>query len=122
MKVCCSADGLEETVIGYNVADAKLKIDTTRTGANQHLGKTVTGTLKKSVESAPMKLRPNEPLKLRVFLDRSIVEVFANDGRLALSRVIYPSKGSTGIQLYAKGGAATVKSVAVWDIMPTNPY
>jgi sucrose-6-phosphate hydrolase SacC (GH32 family) len=69
-----------------------------------------------------MKLTKDEPLRLRVFLDRSIVEVFANDGRLALSRAIYPSQGATGLRLYAKGGPAEATAVSVWDIMPTNPY
>jgi len=34
----------------------------------------------------------------------------------------YPSKGSTGIRLYAQGGAAKAESLRAWDIMPTNPY
>ena len=122
VKVCCSADGREETVIGYNVTDGKLKIDTTRTGANQRPNKTVIGNAVQAVESAPMKLGTKEVLKLRVFVDRCMVEVFANDGRLALSRVIYPSQGATGIKLYARGGAARASAVSVWDIMPANPY
>ena len=48
------------------------------------------------------------------------MEVFANDGKLVLSRTIFPSKGSGSIRLYALGGAATVKSLRTWDIMPTN--
>jgi beta-fructofuranosidase len=113
LEVCCSADGREATRIGYDVAQGKLKIDTHRTGQSQR---------KKSLESAPMKLATGEPLKLRVFVDRSVVEVFANDGRQALCRHIYPTKGSTGIRLYAQGGSAKAESVHAWDIMPTNPY
>ena len=53
----------------------------------------------------------------------SIVEVFANDGRLVLSRRIYPErKDSLGVVLFAKGGAVRVPGVRAWDIMPTNPY
>ena len=78
---------------------------------------------KKSVESAPLKLADGEGLKLRVFVDKSIVEVFANDGRLVLSRRVLPERDdSTGISLYAKGAAAKATSVDVWDIMPTNAY
>jgi sucrose-6-phosphate hydrolase SacC (GH32 family) len=69
-----------------------------------------------------MKLNPGEPLKLRVFIDRCMIEVFANDGRLALSRVAYPPAGATGTTLYANGGPATATHVRMWDIMPTNPY
>ena len=77
---------------------------------------------RKFVESAPMALGKKEALKLRVFADRCMVEVFANDGRQALSRVVCPPRDGTGIKLYAKGGRAKASTVTVWDIMPTNPY
>jgi len=41
-------------------------------------------------ETAPVYLAPGEPLKLRVFLDKSVVEVFANGRQCAAVRV-YPS-------------------------------
>ena len=122
VKVCCSPDGRQETVIGFNAAEGKLFIDTSRTGPNQQLGKMIAGSQRQLVESAAMKLGKKEFLKLRVFVDRCMVEVFANEGRQALSRVVYPTKGSTGIKLYAKGGRAKASGVRVWDMMPTNPY
>ena len=123
VKICCSPDDQEETVICYDVAQSRLQIDTTSTGSSTFLVRTPrAGTVRSTVESAPMRLDEEETLKLRVFIDRSIVEVFANDGRLALSRCIYPSIGSTRIKLYASGGGALASTVTVWDIMPTNPY
>ncbi|MCE5326342.1 MAG: glycoside hydrolase family 32 protein [Planctomycetaceae bacterium] len=122
VKVCCSADGKHETVIGYDTTDGTLGIDRTHAGPDQRIGRSVIGTERKSRESAPLKLAAGETLKLRIFIDRSLVEVFANDGRMALSRAVYPQKGSTLIKLYAKGGAAKARSVSVWDMMPTNPY
>jgi len=122
VKVCCSPDGSNETVIGYNVDEGKLKIDTTRTGKNQLMSAMIGNNMRKFVETAPMKLGKNEALKLRVFIDRCMVEVFANDGRLVLSRVVYPPHGATGIKLYAKGGSAKASVVRAWDMMPTNPY
>jgi len=113
VNVCCSPNGREQTTIGYSRSEGKLKIDTTRTGLNQR---------NRSIEAAPLELAPGESVKLRVFVDRSIVEVFANDGRLALSRRVYPSGAAAGIRLYAKGGAAQASVVRVWDLMPTNPY
>lgn len=122
VKVCCSADGAQETTIGYDVAQGTLKIDTTHTGPNQRTGARMMGTPNKGIESAPLKLGKKQPLKLRIFIDRSVVDVFANDGQLALCRIIYPSQGSTGIKLYAKGAAAKAATLTAWDIMPTNPY
>lgn len=123
VKVCCSPDGRHETVIGYSTADGRLRIDTTRTGPNQPSGRVnIAGNMCRQMESAPMRLGPKEALQLRIFVDRTMVEVFANNGRQALSRVIYPSLGSTGIRLYANGGTARAANVRLWDIMPTNPY
>ena len=56
-------------------------------------------------------------------MDKSIVEVFANDGRRVLSRRVYPDReDSSGLSLFARGGPAMATSIKVWDIMPSNPY
>lgn len=122
LTVCGSPDGEFQTVIGYDRKAGALKIDNSRSGDWERVDKAVTGTPKARVESAPMKLAEQEPLKLRVYLDRCLVEVFANDGRLALSRVVYPPPGAGAIALYARGGKATAKNLRLWDLMPTNPY
>jgi beta-fructofuranosidase len=62
-------------------------------------------------------------LKLRVFVDRSVVEVFANGGRQAVTRRIYPSRpDSTGVALFSDGGPTIVRRVRAWDLVPSNPY
>ena len=114
VKVCVSPGNEEETVIGYDKAQGVLKIDTNRSTLGEN---------KKSVEAAPMALADGETLKLRIFVDRSIVEVFANDGRLVLSRRIYPTRDdSLGVALYAKGSTAKASTVKAWEMMPSNPY
>ena len=52
-------------------------------------------------------------LRLQVFVDRSILEVYAN-GRLCFTRVVYPGEKDLGLGLFASGGTATVKSLTVW--------
>ena len=122
ITVCGTAGGEYRTVIGYDTVAGALKIDTIWSGDWQRVEKGVGGTPRAMVETAPMKLDSNESLKLRVFVDRCMIEVFANDGRLALSRVVYPPKDASCITLYAAGGPAVATSVRVWDLMPTNPY
>jgi beta-fructofuranosidase len=74
------------------------------------------------VEAAPFELKPGEPLKLRVFVDKSVVEVFAND-RQAIARHIYPARAdSVGVRLFSNGSAAKVPTVEAWEMMPSNPY
>ncbi len=114
VKVCRSPDREEETLIVYDAAEQRLKIDTTKSSLAEG---------QKTVESAPLALKPGEPLALRVFVDRSVVEVFAQDGRQAVVRRIYPVRGdSVGVSVFANGGAANVREVKVWQMAPSNPY
>ena len=57
-------------------------------------------------------------LKLHVFLDRSVMEVFINDGRKAVTRVIYPGEDDVNIAIFAEDGDLTLKSIDVWEMKP----
>ncbi len=114
VKVCVSPHGEEQTLVYYDATEKKLKIDTTHSS---------TGESPKTIEGGPLVLAPDEPLKLRVFVDKSVVEVFANDGRQAVMRRIYPARpDSLGVALYSVGGPATAAKVQAWEMMPSNPY
>ncbi len=59
---------------------------------------------------------------LRVFLDRSVIEAFADD-RQAVVRRAYPSATDAfGISVFAEGGAATIRLLESWKLFPSNPY
>ena len=74
------------------------------------------------LERAPLELAPDEPLQLRVFIDKSVVEVFAND-RQAITRRVYPhSDASDGAALFARGGSAACSAIRAWDMMPSNAW
>lgn len=67
-------------------------------------------------EIAPVFLAPGEALTLRVFIDRSVVEVFAN-GRQCLAVRVYPGRAdSAGISCRAQGAAATLRALDVWRL------
>lgn len=113
IHVCRSPGGEEETSVFYDATEGRLGIDTRRSSLAEG---------SRSVEAGPLRLRGGETLDLRVFVDRSVVEAFAN-GRQAVMRRIYPSReDSTGVSLFSRGGAATVQSIEAWDMMPSNPY
>ena len=62
-----------------------------------------------------------DELLRHVFIDRSILEVFAN-GRLCLTSRIYPTRSdSAGIGLFAAGGPAVLRSMEVWSMNPIWP-
>ena len=97
----------------YYDADARqLCFDATRSGER---GRPV-------LERAPLELAPGEPLHLRVFIDNSVIEVFAND-RQAITRRVYPEgDASDGVALFARGGSATCSAIRTWDMMPANAW
>jgi beta-fructofuranosidase len=67
-------------------------------------------------EIAPVWIPPGETLRLRVFIDRSVVEVFAN-GRQALAVRLYPGRpDSVGISLRARRADAELRSFDVWQM------
>jgi beta-fructofuranosidase len=73
-------------------------------------------------EAAPVYLDPEEPLKLRVFLDRSIVEVFVN-GKQCVALRVYPGReDSLGVSLRAQGRDATLKSLDAWQMKSIYPH
>ncbi len=53
---------------------------------------------------------------LRVFLDRSVIEVFANE-RVTLTSRVYPAGAdSTGIAPIARGGTAGLRELDLWQM------
>ncbi|MCX6361293.1 MAG: glycoside hydrolase family 32 protein, partial [Armatimonadetes bacterium] len=72
-------------------------------------------------EIAPFYLEPGETLKLRVFMDRSVVEVFVN-GRQCLTVRVYPGRtDSTGFSLRAQGSDAALLSLDLWQLEGIYP-
>jgi sucrose-6-phosphate hydrolase SacC (GH32 family) len=72
-------------------------------------------------EAGPFDVQ-GKTVTLRVFVDRSVVEAFADD-RQAVVRRMYPRrKDSLGVALVCKGGPAVVRRVVAWKMFPANPY
>jgi formylglycine-generating enzyme required for sulfatase activity len=86
-----SPDGREETVVFYDADAGELVFDATRSGASG----------RRRVELAPFSLKPGEPLDLRACVDKSVIEVYAND-RQAICRRVFPEAGSLGLALFAR--------------------
>jgi len=72
--------------------------------------------LSRAPETAPVYLEDDEPLQLRVFIDRSVVEVFVN-GKQCLAVRVYPGRDdSLGVSLRAQGSAAALKRLDAWQM------
>ena len=67
-------------------------------------------------ETAPVSLGRDEPLKLRVFIDKSVVEVFIN-GKQCVAVRVYPGReDSVGVSLRCQGQDALLKSLDAWQM------
>jgi sucrose-6-phosphate hydrolase SacC (GH32 family) len=64
---------------------------------------------------APFEVQQGEGLTLRVFIDKNLVEVFANDRQAAVFTHAH-IRANPNIRLFTNGGDAAVKSVRTWKI------
>ena len=58
----------------------------------------------------------NDELSLRIFFDRTSVEIFGNGGEFVMTNLVFPSSPYTGIGFYADRGAFDVTSFKVYRI------
>jgi beta-fructofuranosidase len=103
-----SPDAAEEVVISYNAATQNVVLS----GAHSSLSPEAIG----GTYQCQLKLEPSELLRLTIFLDASVVEVFAN-GRACLTGRTYPTRSdSLGAGIFAHEGRARVKSLDAYEM------
>ena len=72
--------------------------------------------LSRAPETAQVLIEGDEPLKLRVFVDKSVVEVFVN-GRQCVAMRVYPGRDdSVGVSLRSQGRDAALNSLNAWQM------
>lgn len=108
LSVRRSPKASEETRIIFDREAEQLIVDCERSSKNKAVAK--------AAHTTAFRLAKREPLKLRVFLDGSVVEVYAN-GRACLTSRIYPTQAnSVGLGLFAQGAAAKLERLDVWHM------
>jgi beta-fructofuranosidase len=103
------ASGAEYTEIGVDFVRGVLYFDAGHSGESG----------RKIREEAPFVLGGDEALKLDLFVDKSIAEVYAND-RQAICRRVFPGKDSA--EVYALSDGADFGVVVSHEVFPTNFY
>ncbi|VGO19314.1 glycoside hydrolase family 32 protein [Pontiella sulfatireligans] len=111
LKVLQSADGSEYTLIRF--ADSTLTVE------NKH--PLMDKRLNPQPEPGPLTLDENEPLKLRIFIDHSVVEVFANERQCCSLRVYPTQENARNVSLYSKGGDAELTRLDAWQMRSVWP-
>lgn len=93
----------EETTVLYDLDSQKLVLDCSKSGKKED------GVRRTSLEAGKL-------LSLRVFIDRSSIEVFANDGQAAMTSRIYSKEKRLGFELLAENGDAHVNQFTYWNL------
>lgn len=106
--------GDETTRAGYDAAARRLFIEQLRPGSAREV--------ERVVHELPLTLDAGEPLRLHLFLDGSVIELFAND-RCALTTRVYPTcpvdstrSEGTRVAAFADGDGAHLSALDVWDL------
>jgi beta-fructofuranosidase len=112
LKLRATLDGGEHTIAGYDRGEEQLFTDTAQASLNPDTARTA--------QKGHFALGPKETLRLHIFLDGSVMEVYAN-GRASLSERMYPTQpDALGLSAYARGGVARMKSVEIWPVRPIS--
>lgn len=120
LYVLRSPDGAERTRVSFYPQDNR-RFDTGSLQIDISEASTGADVFARTPETGPLRLSPDEPLRLRIFVDRSIVEVFAND-RQCLTLRAYPRRDdSAGVSLFARGGDARLASMDIWQMRSVWP-
>jgi fructan beta-fructosidase len=99
----------DETLIGFDTVTSELFVDRSKC-ANAHFSDKFP-----SRTVAPLRLN-HGVLRLHIFVDRSSVEVFAQDGRVAMTNLVFPNPSSTGLSLRTSGGKLESIRCSVWKL------
>lgn len=120
LRVRSTADGSEQTLIGYDLDSGKLFCDTTSSSTAPETQTISQPSSGRGIENGALQLQSGESLRLRIYIDASVIETFAN-GRVSLTDRVYPeSAASLGVGLFAKGGTARLRSLTLWHLVPIS--
>jgi levanase/fructan beta-fructosidase len=96
----------ERTVVSYDVAQGMLRLD------RRESGNVSFHDAFPSVEAVAVPLRDGR-LRLRIYLDRCSVEVFAQDGLATITDLVFPSVAGTALAVFAQGEGAHLVALDV---------
>ncbi|HEY0827152.1 MAG TPA: glycoside hydrolase family 32 protein [Bacilli bacterium] len=109
LKLLCSPDGTEETIVSFDPITGHFSVDRSKSSlSNQPHSSILIGKLD---------LTAGEVLRFHIFLDHSIIEVFANYKECISTRIYPTCSSSMNLNLFAEeGGSVGLKLLDVWKM------
>jgi fructan beta-fructosidase len=103
------ADGSQFTALGYDVKEGVLFVDRRRSGeVNFH-------PLFSGIHKAAL-APENERITLRILVDRSSVEMFGNNGAVAVTDLIFPDQAANQLEVFASEGEVKLLSLDIYSM------
>jgi fructan beta-fructosidase len=103
----------EYTLVGFDVQRQQLVLDRQRSGAVEFHESFA------AMHSVKLQ-RTDDVLRLHIFLDRYSVEVFAEDGCVVMTDLIFPSASSRRLELFVAGGEIKLNRLDVYRLEAGN--
>lgn len=99
----------EKTVIRYDVERELIAVDRTNAGDNSFSESFA------AVQEAPLKME-NEKINLQIFVDASSIELFANDGKVVSTSLIFPNQPYEKVVLFSNEGDTQVSLLKLTEL------
>ncbi len=101
--------GDQESLIIFNLKDDNIFINLSNSGNTTFSDNYL---LNKKIE----KKIKGKKLKINIFVDRSSIEIFLNDGEVVATNLVFPELKQTEIQLSVKGGSIKVDYLTIYKL------
>ena len=96
-------------VMTYNAGARTMSCDRTRSGVVDFSESFPAVTVAPTLERKGL-------IALRIFVDRSSIEIFGDDGRFVMTNLVFPEAPYTTLSLSADGGKAKVKNLRIYSL------
>jgi sucrose-6-phosphate hydrolase SacC (GH32 family) len=131
IKVFASKDGVEQTPVVIDLNKNIIQVDMRKSSLskpeyNEFAMSFASPDPNKNpvyeTQDAPFELKKGEKVHLRIFLDKSMLEVFAN-GTQCITQVIYPTmEDAVHVQVFTDDAPIKVESVKAWKLFPAMQW
>ena len=72
-----------------------------------------------AVTTAPL-FTAGRTVSLRIYVDRSSIELFADDGRSVMTNTVFPTSPYTTLSLSSTGGKAEIRNLKIYPLTPSK--
>lgn len=102
----------QATVVGYEGDKGEIYIDRTDSG-DHHFHPDFAGKHIANVH------QDQSAIELRIYVDRSSIELFANDGQVVITDLIFPDHDAQGLDIQSLSQDLPVTSFHIYQLMPS---